>query len=576
MELLAMPAATPAWAASADGVAASCGRRSEVAASRAADYAAFLTALARRYGPGWDFLGEQPDLPEKPIRRWELWNEPNWNGFWCPEPDPEVFASVVKAAADAVHGVDPGAQAILGGLAALQDSRHQGETLRGIAADEFLSRAVVHEPGLAESIDAVGFHPYDLDIEVDLAIIGWLQRKMEVAGLPDAEIVLTEFGWRGGIGLGALSESQRASNYTDLAGRLPRTDCGITGIAAHTWQSAELNLFDSDQWWGISSPLTGLHPSGRAYQDQIALYEGRGPTPAPRKLIELCGAATPPDTDGDGTPDEEDDYPTDPDRDSGSGEEPPLPPEEDPPEPRPRAPRTHDAFFGASIVQLPNDFMRLGENFSAMASARISSTRMRIDWSYIEPVPPSDPTYRAAARWDWLDRVVLKMGGEGIRLTPSFGLVPSWAASSGAAFDTDYSEFVARVAQRYGRGGSFWSENRNLDDEALAIRDFEAWQYGNSKAHAPDGVATPADYADTYAAVQATVEAWDPGASVVASLGELGERWNGRKLLARDGRRQAEPWRKHRRRARLGRAFTNRAGHRWRRSRNAIRTRRLR
>ncbi len=523
MELLAVPGATPSWAAGVDGAAASCGRRSEVAAGRAADYGSFVGAVARRYGPTGTFWASRPDLPKIPVRRWELWNEPNWNGFWCPKPDPEIFATLVKRAADSVHGIDPDAQVILGGLAALQDSRHEGDRLKGMAADEFLERAVEREPGLTQAIDAVGFHPYDIDPDVDLAMVGWLRRHLDDQGFGNAEIVLSEFGWRRGTGLGALTELLRAANYTNLVGRLPRTDCGISAVAAYAWQTKELDLLNPDHWWGISSPLTGLlHPSGQAYRDQVALYEGRGPTPAPRSVIEICGAAEPPDSDEDGTPDEEDDYPIDPDRDRGSGEDPPPPPEEDPVEPRTREPRKSDSFFGATIVQLPDDFTRLGDDFEAMASVRIASARFRVDWSWIEPVAPTDPTYTQRARWNWMDRVILKMGAEGIRPTPAFGSIPGWAPSSGTSFDSAFSAFVSRFAERYGREGTFWSENRNLDEEQLAVRDFEVWQYGNLTAHAADGVATPADYAATYSAVRATVKGIDPGARAVASLGELG------------------------------------------------------
>lgn len=523
MELLAMPMATPGWAASPDGAAQGCGRRSEVAQSRLDDYAAFVEAIALRYGPSGSFWASRPDLDPTPVRRYEIWNEPNWNGFWCPEPDPELFASLLKGAADRIHAVDPQAEVIFGGFAALQDSRHEGETLRGMAVDEFLTRAVAHEPGLAPAVDSVAFHPYDLDPDVNLSMLGWLRSKLEATGFQDAEILLTEYGWRGGLGSGALSEPLRASNYATLTGMLPRTDCGVSAVAPHTWNSAELNLSNPDHWWGIASPVTGLlHPSGQAYREQVALYEGRGPTPAPRALIEVCGAPEQPDQDRDGTPDSEDDYPTDPDRTAGSGEEPPAAPEEVPAEPRVRAPRVEDDFFGATLVRLPDDFTRLGEEFGAMAANRIDNARIRINWSQIEPVSPGSPDYTRLAGWSWLDRIVLKMGGAGIRLTPAFGSAPNWVSPSGAAFDSAYADFMRRFAKRYGRGGTFWSENRHLPGDDLAVRDYEVWQYGNLSAHAPDGVATPADYGQTYLAARSSIRGWDPSARVVASLGELG------------------------------------------------------
>ena len=523
MGLLAMPMATPSWAASADGSAASCGRRSEVAQARIGDYASFVAALTKRYGRGGTFWASRPDLTPSPVTRFEIWNEPNWSGFWCPVPDPELFASMLKRAADSIKAVDPRAQVVFGGFAALQDSKHNGNTLKGMAVDEFLTRALVAAPGLKTVLDSAAFHPYDLDPDVNLSMIGWFRSKLDAVGLESTSIVISEFGWRTGLGSGALSEVLRTSNYQTLTGMLSRTDCNVSAVAPHTWQSPELSLDSPDQWWGLASPITGLlHPAGQAYRDQVALYEGRGPTPAPRGIVDVCGADELPDQDGDGTADPDDDYPTDPTRNGGSGETPPPPPEATPVEPRVRAPRVSNDFFGASLVRLPDDFTRLGDEFGAMAGVRIAQARMRVNWSQIEPVAPGSPTYSQLAGWSWLDRIILKMGGKGIRFTPAFGAAPGWARPSGSGFDADYAAFMKRFAERYGRDGAFWDENRNLNAASLAVRDYEVWQYGNVSTHSPDGVATAADYAATYQAVRTAVRTVDPSAMVFASLDELG------------------------------------------------------
>jgi hypothetical protein len=522
MELVAMPMATPAWARTARGEASACGRRSEVATERASDYGAFVAAIVDRYGPNGTFWASRPDLDPAPIRRYELWNEPNWNGFWCPEPDPEAYALVAEAGARQIRLHDPGASVIVGGLAALQDSKHEGGVLRGMAVDDFLDRAVARVPELPDLVDSIGFHPYDLDPAMNLSLIGWLRTKLEQSGFDEAKIALTEFGWRGGVGLGALTEASRAANYTAMTGMLTRTDCGVSALAAHTWQSPELDLNNSEHWWGIASPLTGLlHPSGNAYREQVALYEGRGLTPAPRDLIRVCGGDEP-DQDGDGTPDPYDDYPIDPDQSDGSGEEAPPAPEVRPEIPRERPARVEDEFFGATIVTLP-EFTKLGREFRAMAAAGILQARLRVNWSHIEPVGPADPSYDRLSRWGWMDRIILNLGLNGIGFSPSFGSIPAWVSPTGGDFDAEYAAFMRRFAERYGRGGSFWSENRHLDAAELAVRDYEVWQFGNQPAHAPDGDAGAADYAATYETVRTSIRSWDPGARILASLGELGE-----------------------------------------------------
>ena len=89
----------------------------------------------------------------------------------------------------------------------------------------------------------------------------------------------------------------------------------------HAWTTAEADPANADDWYGIADPDDqSLYPSGCAFTNVVARYEGRGATPAPRRTIRVCGGPPPPDQDGDGTPDSEDDYPLDPLHSSGSGE----------------------------------------------------------------------------------------------------------------------------------------------------------------------------------------------------------------------------------------------------------------
>ena len=45
-------------------------------------YAAYLTALVDRYGPEGSFWTERSDLPKRPIREWQIWNEPQLRYQW--------------------------------------------------------------------------------------------------------------------------------------------------------------------------------------------------------------------------------------------------------------------------------------------------------------------------------------------------------------------------------------------------------------------------------------------------------------------------------------------------------------
>ena len=87
-----------------------------------ADYAAFVTRLVERYGPGGNFWVEHPELPSRPLREWQIWNEPHFDFYWyVPADDKDAWAkqyvNLLRAARRAIKGVDPGAKIVLAGFA---------------------------------------------------------------------------------------------------------------------------------------------------------------------------------------------------------------------------------------------------------------------------------------------------------------------------------------------------------------------------------------------------------------------------------------------------------------------------
>ena len=74
-------------------------------------FAQFAAAFAARYGPGGTFWSVHPELPNLPVRTYEIWNEPNGT-FWTPQPDPAAYADLFVRAADAIHGNDQSATVI--------------------------------------------------------------------------------------------------------------------------------------------------------------------------------------------------------------------------------------------------------------------------------------------------------------------------------------------------------------------------------------------------------------------------------------------------------------------------------
>jgi hypothetical protein len=292
LRMLPVPRGAPWWARAADAATCPDRDRSAILPSAFGDYAAFVGAIAARYGPDGAFWRWFDQLPERPITQLELWNEPNWTGFWCPAPDPEAFAKLVSGGAVAVRTANPAVDVVLGGLVSITEDAHyyNGHT-RGIAADDFLARMLAAVPALADQLDSVGVHLYEPQPSADLDRLAWMREAIDAAGLERAEIAITEFGWN----RLQLSDQAIAANYSTFVGELARNrDCGVSTIAAHSWATDEANAYDSEDWWGLADPVTGEpYAGGAAYGAQIARAAG----PSAAGWVSICaGEPTPPAT----------------------------------------------------------------------------------------------------------------------------------------------------------------------------------------------------------------------------------------------------------------------------------------
>lgn len=89
-----------------------------------ADYTAFLRACIDRYGPGGSFWSAHHELPARPIRDWEVWNEPEIPYQWYRSPkgrpweksDAKRYVQLLRAASKTVHEADHGAKVVLAAL----------------------------------------------------------------------------------------------------------------------------------------------------------------------------------------------------------------------------------------------------------------------------------------------------------------------------------------------------------------------------------------------------------------------------------------------------------------------------
>jgi hypothetical protein len=79
--------------------------------------AAFMKLLVARYGETGSFWTEHPEVPRRPLRTWQIWNEPHLRFQWDTDrPWARTYGSQLRWAYKAVKQADPGATVVLAGL----------------------------------------------------------------------------------------------------------------------------------------------------------------------------------------------------------------------------------------------------------------------------------------------------------------------------------------------------------------------------------------------------------------------------------------------------------------------------
>ncbi len=161
----------------------------------------FLRLAVFRYGPHGSFWTENPLLPKRPIRIWQIWNEENYKYFTA-RPNPAQYGRLVVQSFQDLRSADRGARIVLGGLFIRPRGGNvkpgHGRIKRAWFAADFLERMYRTTPAVRGKFLAVALHPYTP---------GWRRLTPEIEEVRTAlarvndkwrAIWLTELGWSSG------------------------------------------------------------------------------------------------------------------------------------------------------------------------------------------------------------------------------------------------------------------------------------------------------------------------------------------------------------------------------------------
>jgi hypothetical protein len=238
-----------------------------------ASFAAYAAAFATRYGVGGSFWASHPQLPALPVQDYEIWNEENFQMFWHQQATaPASYASLVLAARVAIKAVVPSAHVVLGGVL---DA--------GPDALAFLAAMERAHPGVLKTMDAIGYHPYQGNLQVILERIAALRRLLRRAGASAVPIEITEFD--------ANDNVTSLRSWTHVIARLGTTlaaspRCDVTRVFAFmAGPPVGAGNADSIGWFTLFGGDGTLDAAGHAYVDSMhraLTYNGPSDT--------ICGA----------------------------------------------------------------------------------------------------------------------------------------------------------------------------------------------------------------------------------------------------------------------------------------------
>jgi hypothetical protein len=195
IEVLPFLTGAPKWAVPADKRYKSPKFLPVRSGAQKSGWTNFARGAVLRYGSNGSFWSENPDVPKRPVRAWQIWNEPNFM-YFVARPNPAEYGKLVKLSHAAIRGADPGAKVILGGLFSRPNEAtfKRKPPLAYFAAD-FLNQMYKRTPGIKSKFQGVALHPYTSTFNRLEPYIEEFRRVLKSHRDAGKGLWLTEVGW---------------------------------------------------------------------------------------------------------------------------------------------------------------------------------------------------------------------------------------------------------------------------------------------------------------------------------------------------------------------------------------------
>jgi hypothetical protein len=268
--------AAPEWAVPGKVVSGTGGKlkapaRLPVSGAARTAWISFLTAAVARYGPTGSFWSEHPSVPKRPIREWQIWNEPNFK-YFIAKPNPAEYGQLVKISFTALRTADPGAKVVLAGLFSRPKGARNRRTGKHKSlnwyASDFVNAMYRGTPGVKAKFNAAALHPYTIFARELPEVVEELRKVLRVNHDPGKQLLITELGWSSGS---KKSNNLFAKGPAGQAKEL-RTAFGLLRSHQAKWGLKGVYWFSVDDLPGACNFCDGSGLFGSGFQPKPAWY----------------------------------------------------------------------------------------------------------------------------------------------------------------------------------------------------------------------------------------------------------------------------------------------------------------
>lgn len=204
---------------------------------RTSDFTLLMRKLIHRYGSNGSFWTQYPSLPKRPIRYWQIWNEPNntIERYWdAPRGSkyawPRGYPALLRAAHKTIH----------------QEDRKARTVLAGITGVAWRDLRTLYRNRIRNNFDVAALQVYPETVNNEIAAIKLMRRELVRARDKDVPLWVTEVAFPASKGKTKSIFGQRqqtpkgmARSLTELYERLARgrRPLRLERVYWYTWAS---------------------------------------------------------------------------------------------------------------------------------------------------------------------------------------------------------------------------------------------------------------------------------------------------------------------------------------------------